>query len=223
MKLPVLKTLLQSLLFAKENFFLFSLFVLANFALMMGGSFWGGWTNPAFFAFLLLAYCLWIVFFRVCFNKKPLFEFKHLGSSLVPSARILLIILLFFIAWVVIVYILAFLGVPLDFFEQSINNSKIVDAIVAVIFIVFSPIILYRPYFAWIASVIDRNKNISFAFNQTKGNYFQMLFIFVLINGLVFVFDVLDINVWFNYFISSILFTFFNVVLAKSYEFFFKV
>ncbi len=221
MKLPVINVLSDSLTYMVENYKIAASFAMINFVLLLVSSILGGWTNLSFLFSLSLIYVLWVAYFRLYFQKKPLIDYKSVTHSLMPSTKILLFMFLFGIILVFLPYIFIYLGLPIDFMEQYIDDSYLLNLVLIFLFLLVSPNVLYRPYFAWIGSVVDRNKSIRFAFNHTKGNYFRFLFILIFINALMFFVHSVCPFEWIELLFVSVIFTYFNIVLAKSYEFFF--
>ncbi len=221
MKLPVIDIIEDSFVYAIKKIKNISVFALANFVLMFVGDLCGGWTHPIFFLFLILSYMLWVVFFRHYFKTEPYFDIGAAFHSLNPSIKIVLMMFFVGLIFVFLPYIFIALGIPFDYLEQYIDNSHFLTLILGLMFLFLAPIILYRPYFAWIGSVLDKNYSLKFAYSNTKGNYFRFLFILLFVGALLFFADLTQMPLWLEYLWVSFVFAYFNVILAKSYEFFF--
>lgn len=223
LKLPVLQTFKLSSDYCGQNLKTIIPFIGSNCLALLALDYAGGWKSPVFLAVLLFLYILWSIFFRVYFNKKPLFLAKSFTDSLAPSTKILLIMFAFGTVLVFLPYILVMLGLPVNFLEKYMDNSHTVDICLNLLFLAVAPQIFYRPYFAWISSTIGRNKSLRFAFDKTKNNYWQLFTITFFINVLMLAVALWVSNIFIQYLLASIIFTYFNVVLAKSYDFFFKI
>ena len=88
-----------------------------------------------------------------------------------------------------------------------------------------SPLILYRPFMAWISSVIGRSGLLKTAFAKTEGNYWRFVAmaavfnaVFVVFEGLDEMFDLPDAALMVVY---APLLVYFNAAIARTYEFFF--
>ena len=88
-----------------------------------------------------------------------------------------------------------------------------------------SPLILYRPFMAWISSLIGRSGLLKTAFAKTEGNYWRFVamaaifnVVFVVFEGLDEIFDLPDAILMLVY---APLLVYVNVATAKTYEFFF--
>lgn len=250
-KLSIKITLEQSLNYFRNNLKNVAYFSLVNYVLLfLGieiirplGSFFppqfavGGIGvdvigNVIFFIWAIVFYVFWCFFFRFYYDRKPYLLFKKIADSLVPSTKILFMTFIFATILVVLPYIPLFIGLPFDvidrytyFLKEYMQDTKLVDLGLNCLLILVSPVILYRPFMAWISALIGRSGQLKTALIRTKGNYWQFVAIIALFNFLLVAFERLsnwvpvpDIIYWF---IASPIFVFFNIVIAKSYDFFF--
>ena len=88
-----------------------------------------------------------------------------------------------------------------------------------------SPLILYRPFMAWISSVIGRSGLLKTAFAKTEGNYWRFVAMAAIFNAAFVVFEGLDemfdLPAAAPMVIYAPLLVYFNAAIAKTYEFFF--
>ena len=88
-----------------------------------------------------------------------------------------------------------------------------------------SPLILYRPFMAWISSVIGRSGLLKTAFAKTEGNYWRFVAMAAIFNAAFVVFEGLDemfdLPAAAPMVIYAPLLVYFNTAIAKTYEFFF--
>lgn len=191
------------------------------------------WKTFWFWPVLVLMYVLWSALFRYNFERKPYIEVNSLFYSMIPSTKILVLSVLVVSAILLlpigVLFIpnlpVEFLNVYSRFLNQAMNESDIIDSIVNLVVIIFSPFILYRPMLAWIAAILGRSGSLKFAWEKTKGNYWEFLLLAIIIdlsfavlyNGIL----ALGGNVIVALLPISVLVIYFNIVLAKVYEFFF--
>ena len=157
---------------------------------------------------------------------------KKIFDTLLPSTRILVLSL-------VIIILLAFipLAIPfvsgnspwvdsyIDHLQKYIDDTQTMSVVIAVIMMIISPFIFFRPMMAWIGSLIGRSSRISTAFTRTKGNYLQFLSLAIIFISLDVLIEYIDYKFsfgkWLIMFFGSFLAIIMNVVLAKAYEYFF--
>ena len=89
-----------------------------------------------------------------------------------------------------------------------------------------SPLILYRPFMAWISALLGRNRTLKFAWSRTRNNYLPLLIIALIMNLAGLLADefgrfneAADI---FSLLLLSALMVYFNIVIAQIYTFFFE-
>lgn len=250
-KLSIRRTLEQSVGYVSDNLKNIIYFSLANYILLVLGieiirplgSFFppqfavGGIGvdvigNVIFLIWTIVFYIFWCFFFRFYYDRKPYILFKKIADSLVPSTKILFMTFVFATILVVLPYIPLFMGLPFDvidrytyFLKEYMQDTKLVDLGLNCLLILVSPVILYRPFMAWISAVIGRSGQLKTALIKTKGNYWQFVAVIALFNFPLLVLERLsswlsipDVIYWF---VASPIFVFFNIVIAKSYDFFF--
>ena len=123
-------------------------------------------------------------------------------------------------------FALPFLGLgDTDYYLRFLNDKQTLDAVMGVVSIFIAPFLFFRPFFAWIGSVLGRNGNLRFAMNRTKGNYWQIVSLLLILNiPFVIVEQVsqaLDFPNYLLFLLLSPLIVYANLVIARSYEFFF--
>lgn len=231
-KLPIEKLFKDSFQYFETNLKAMLMFSAGNFIILLCTHFLGNIQNPLFLLVALGAYAFWAFFFRFYFEKKPYFLFRSLVDSLGPSSKIVFMFFVFvtILMWLPLVPL--FLGFEVhyidaytNFLEKYMEESKAVDLGLNVVFVFVAPILFYRPMFAWISSVIGRNGNLKFAWNKSKGNYWQMLLLVLIMNS-VFVFsafckNTLGLNGFLVILLLSPITVYFNIIIARSYAFFF--
>lgn len=105
------------------------------------------------------------------------------------------------------------------------QESDMVDLGLSLVLMLASPVIIYRPFLAWISALIGRSGSLRSAWNRTRHNYWEFLLVALIFNfGFVAVqqFSSLvkaPLSVMLA--VLSPIVVYFNVVMAKSYEFFF--
>ena len=210
-----------------------SLFTIVHVVLLIiGFKFINGWHDKLFLLWIIPYYAFWCYFFRFYFDRKPYLMTKKIFDTLLPSTRILVLSL-------VIIILLAFvpLAIPfvsgnspwvdsyIDHLQKYIDDTQTMSVVIAVIMMIISPFIFYRPMMAWIGSLIGRSGLLSTAFARTKGNYWQFLLQSIIFNAIFCLVKFLDkaflMSGWLFIFGVSVVTVFFNIVLAKMYEYFF--
>lgn len=249
-KLPVRRILEISVEYVRNNLKTMMAFTLANFFLLVlgieiirplaafllpqvsvGGIGVDLIGNVAFLLWSAGFYIFWCFFFRFYYDRHPYLMFRKIFDSLVPSTKILFMTFLFVTILAVLPYAPLFMGMPLDkadeymHFLDSIPDLKMLDFFLTFILILVSPLIFYRPFMAWISAVIGRSGLLKTALLKTRGNYWNFVAIMALFNVPVLLLEQLtklisggDFIFWF---LVSPLIVLFNVVIAKSYDFFF--
>lgn len=228
-KLQVFEILKDSWLYCVNNPKIVLIFTLLNYLIMVAGFY--TWKSVILFPILLGAYVFWSYFFRMYFNRKPYLQLSPIFYSMVPSTKIVVLSLLFLTLLVVLPYAPLFLGFSADFndrymqfLQRYMQDSDWVDLGLNVMLVLVSPWLIYRPFLAWISALIGRSGKLRFAWEKTKGNYFEFLLISVLFNLISMLLlqlsQALTMPIAVLLFLMSPLFLYLNVVMAKLYEFF---
>ena len=109
---------------------------------------------------------------------------------------------------------------------QNIEGDVVNQFIFSGILLIASPIIIARPFFAWMSSLQGLNGSFKKAFRKTQGNYWRFLFIMVFLNIPCVIFyevdKVLCLNGWLSTFVCAGFFVYFNLAFAKMYDFFYE-
>lgn len=223
-KLPVAFILSDSFKYFNSKPLAMLVFSVLNYITVVIGVY--TWRTPGFFVLLIFAYALWCYFFRFYFDKKPYLQLKSMGSSLAPSTKILFLSFAVMTLLILLPFALPFLGLgDTDYYLRFLNDKQTLDAVMGVVSIFIAPFLFFRPFFAWIGSVLGRNGNLRFAMNRTKGNYWQIVSLLLILNiPFVIVEQVsqaLDFPNYLLFLLLSPLIVYANLVIARSYEFFF--
>lgn len=255
-KIDVLKQLKKSLNFCLVNSKHMLILTGINFFFLWFIKFLaGGFSNPLFLPWLILYYIFWSVFFRVVFDKKPYFEMKIIGSSVVPSSKMFILTFIVIMSLIILPVLPLYVALPFDlskssiefidkyslFIQKYMEDSETLDFLMSLVFVFLSPIIFYRPFFAWISSLVGGIASIRYAFGKTRGNYWRFFLAGIIMNISIVIakefsyllgklsgigFPSLNIEddvYWFCFFIFlSFLLVFYNVFFAKAYVFFYK-
>ena len=201
---PVAETFLASWRYCRENRRHIAVFTLVNWLLLLlGFKFMGGTGNILFIFWCVLYYLFSCFFFRFYYNRRPYLLTHKIFDSLVPSTKILFLTLI----------------------QEYMDENKLYDMGLALVLLLVSPIIFFRPMMAWISSVIGRSGSLRNAWRRTKGNYLRFLavvFLFIAAAYLVQEADVLSrADSWLAWTLLAPLIIYCNVFLAKSFDFFF--
>ena len=109
-----------------------------------------------------------------------------------------------------------------NFLRKYLNE---LDWVMLLILLLISPLILYRPFMAWISSVIGRSGQLKTAFARTEGNYWRFVAMGIVFNAIFIVFEylnrIIEVPQILMMLVYAPLLVYFNVVIAKAYEFFF--
>ncbi len=187
--------------------------------------------NILFLLWSIGFYIFWCFFFRFYYNRHPYLLLKKIAESLIPSTKILVTLLIFATIISVLPYMPPFMGMPLEMadsylqFLENMQKIQLSDAFLTIFVTLVAPFLLYRPFMAWISAVIGRSGLIKTAMQKTRGNYWEFVLIIAMFNvtyavldKVVFSLHLPGVVLWF---FASPLIVFFNVVVAKSYDFFF--
>lgn len=231
---PVRDCLSQTWNYVNENKKVFGIFSLVNFLLLMSGFKLLGGMGSIWFVFWCVVY-YWFTcsFFRFYFGRKPFFFSGKVFDSLVPSTKILFLTLALATLLAYLPFLPLFLGLPVDvldeytfsFIQQYVDENNVYDLGIQVVLLFMTPLIFYRPMFAWISSVIGRSGSLRNAWRKTKGNYWRFWLVALVCNVVAVVVSVLDWLLgnsgWLELVLGAILIMFGNVYMAKSFDFFF--
>ena len=228
-KLPLMKILDASVDYCVENVKSVSAFVVVNLLFLLASLLLpGGYANPMFLVWLAVYYVFWCYFFRFYFNRKPYLMFKKICDSLVPSTKILFLTAVFALIFAAFPIVLPFL-LPVEMVDAYTNFLRKylneLDWVIFLILLLISPLILYRPFMAWISSVIGRSGQLKTAFARTEGNYWRFVAMGIVFNVIFIVFEylnrIIEVPQILMMLVYAPLLVYFNVVIAKAYEFFF--
>lgn len=194
-----------------------------------------GFSNPLSMIWLLLYYVFWCGFFRVYYQKKPYFLTMDIFGSMVPSTKIFFITLFAALVLVILPYLPLLMGFNdryLLFFEkymealQNVEGSFLNRLAFTALLILISPLIICRPFFAWISALQGLNGSMRKAFRRTAGNYWNFVTIMLILNipcVLIYEIDLyLDCHGWLAGTFYSLFFLYYNLVYAKLYDFFYN-
>ena len=190
------------------------------------------WDTLLLWPILALLYVVWGMFFRFYFNRKPYFVAKVFFQSLVPSSKVVVLSVVVGTILIVLPFVPLFVSTSAEFNEQytrflqgDIEGVGILLLIANVLFLAVSPLIVYRPFLAWIAALIGRSGSLKLAWEKTKGNYANFLIVAAGFNAGVMLVHGVVLLLGGNNYVSMLfvapLMVFFNVMTAKMFEFFF--
>lgn len=211
-------------------FWLANLILLGIFSLIPKG-----FSNPYSMLWLLVYYVYWCGFFRLYYQKKPYFFTKEIFGSMVPSTKIFFITLFAAFLLVILPYLPLLMGFNdsyLIFFErymealQNVEGSLLNRMAFTIVLILISPLIICRPFFAWISALQGYNGSMRKAFRKTEGNYWNFVTVMFLLNlpcALIYELDLyLSCHGWLSGVFYSLFFLYLNLVFAKMYDFFYN-
>ena len=217
--------------YCKKNSNMLLIFTVFNYLLCSAMVY--SWKTFWLWPLALVMYVLWGGLFRYYFERKPYFEYRVLFYSMVPSTKIVVLsVLVFSLIFLFPVLILFIPNLPNEFASNYANflrvamqQTDILDVIVNLVVMIFSPVILYRPMLAWIAALLGRSGSLRFAWEKTQGNYWEFLLLAIIINlSVAFLYNGILLvggNIYIALVPISVLVVYFNIVIAKLYEHFF--
>ncbi len=190
------------------------------------------WKTFFFWLVLVLMYVLWGMFFRYYLKRKPYFDLEAFFYSLVPSTKIVVLAVAIASILIVLPIVPLFFNLSPEFNEGyarflqgDFEQEGMLILLADLVFILLSPLIVYRPFLAWISSLSGRSGSLRLAWNKTKGNYKEFLLIAVITNFSVAILRWLILKFGANDYITLVVLApvmvYFNVLSAKAYEFFF--
>lgn len=230
-KLPLTEVLAGAWRYCSTHPKASGIFAVLNY-IVCAGAFYS-WKTIWFWPVLAAMYVLWGALFRYYFRRQPYVAAGPLFASMVPSSKILVLTVMVVTLLVVLPILPLFLPhMPPEFIDKYsyflqtyMQEEDVVDALINVVITLLSPLILYRPVFAWISSLIGRSGLLKSAFEKTQGNYWELLLLAIIINlsmSVIF-YGALKagIEIWATMLPLSVLVMYYNIVLAQCYEFFF--
>ena len=225
-KLPLFKILDEAFNYLAGNLKAAGIFALVNYVLCCLCIY--SWKTIWFWFVVGALYILWSVFFRFYFGRQPYFLWRPLLYSMVPSTKILVLSTVLVTLLLALPVVPLFLGVDASynqFLQKYMQDSDVINALTNLAVVLLSPWIIYRPFLAWISAVTGRSGSLKNAWVRTRGNYWEFLLLGVIMNlttsGLYYGLAHLGIGYGLSLVVISPLIVYYNVVLAKIYEFFF--
>ena len=231
-KLDVQKTLANSWEYCLKNYRTMSLFTLGHLAFFVAFEVMHRWKSPLFIPWLVLYYIFNVSFYRFYFNKKPYFALKASAHSLIPSTKIIFITILLLFILLFLPFIPLFLSNNIELLDKytslldaGIDKSKSIDLATNLIMIFISPIILFQPFMAWIASIMERSPLLKTAFQKTRGNYWPFVLLSLIMNLPYMLYSQIEfyfhIHTYIALLLNSPLIVYFSVILGECYKFFY--
>ena len=228
-KLPLAEVMGNSWNYCNHNPKAVALFAGLNY-LVCTAAFYG-WKTVWLWLILMVMYVLWGAFFRYYFNRKPYLVLRPLLISLVPSTKIVVLSVLLVTAFLLLPFAILFIPhLPPQFVEPYTaflqsnmqTDNEVLNALVNLVMVLFSPLIFYRPMMAWISTLLGRSGSLRFAWSKTKGNYWEFLLLAVVIDlSVTFIYKavlLLGGNVYVALLPLSVLIVYFNVVVAQIWQ-----
>lgn len=229
-KLPLKDILVASWQYCLDSWQRTSFFVAVAYFVSAMALF--SWKSFFFWPILFLMYILWGMFFRYYLKRKPYFDFKAFFYSLVPSTKIVVLSVAIASVLIVLPIVPLFFNLSPEFNEGyarflqgDFEQEGMLVLLADLVFILLSPLIVYRPFLAWISALAGRSGSLRLAWNKTRGNYKEFLLIAVITNFSVAILRWLILKFGANDYITLVVLApvmvYFNVLSAKAYEFFF--
>lgn len=228
-KLPLAEIMRNSWSYCNHNPKAVALFAGLNYLVCAAAFF--GWKTLWLWLILIAMYVLWGAFFRYYFNRKPYLLLRPLFVSLVPSTKIVVLSVLLVTAFLLLPFAILFIPrLPPQFVEMYTaflqsnmqTDNEVLNMLVNLVMVLFSPVIFYRPMMAWISTLLGRSGSLRFAWSKTKGNYWEFLLLAVVIDlSVTFIYKavlLLGGNVYVALLPLSILIVYFNVVVAQIWQ-----
>ena len=221
------------------DFMAMGIFSVANFVLLALSVYGvGGTKHPLFLLLLLLMYVFWGVFFRFYFQKKPYLQLKPFVRSLVPSIKVVFVTVVVVWAFMLLPYIPLLFGLSSDnlggrylekylfFLQKYMQDTNLVDLGIYLSLVFVMPLILFRPLLAWVAAILGRRGSLTTAWSKTKNNYWQFAQIAFLMNIPMLILDYLADFSRVTEILSLLFFAplmvYYNLVIARIYDFFYQ-
>lgn len=229
-KLPLKTILEQSFYSFRDDAKINGLFVLITY--IVGAAALGTWKSLLFWPVLVIAYVLWGTSFRYYLKRRPFFDYKALFNSLVPSTKIVVLSLVIITILMLLPLLPLFMNLSPEFnreytrfLQGDFEHTNLLILLADFVFLFISPIIVYRPFLAWISALAGRSGSLRFAFEKTKGSYLEFLLLAIVTNFSViggrWVILQFGGNDYVTMLLAAPLLVYFNIMFVKAYEFFF--
>ncbi len=229
-KLPLGSLFKDSWLYCRQHWREMSLFSAVFYLLFSAVVYL--WSKPIFIPLLMVIYVFWGCFFRYYFNRKPYIQLQALFSSLIPSTKIVVVsvvvtLFLLFLPFAPVLMKLSgkYIEIYNMFLVKYMQDDDVIGAVVNLLLVVLSPLLVFRPFMAWISALIGRSVSLKSALLRSRGNYWEFLLLGVLISLSFSIICQLPAEFGVPYPISLLayapLVTYFNVLQAKIYDFFY--
>lgn len=240
LKIRLISLLQDSLAYILANKKFVSCVAVINMVYMLVLKSLGGIANPFSIIWITTYYLFWCWFYRYYYHLKPYLMDKAILGSLSPSTKALVLMFLVTMCIIFLPMVPLFLGfndIYLNFYEQytaaieSLATPKDIWAsladisIICFILALLAPILICKPYLAWISSLRGTNASFKKAEDRMKGNYRTfviisalLLFPEALIDRVDAIFGLQD---WLSYIGGTLIFVYTNVLFAKIYDFFY--
>lgn len=218
-------------------------FSLVNFAFLIIYEYAvGASSSVLFLPWICLYYAFWFAFFRYYYQRRPYVFTKKIFGTLVPSTKIIMLMVLLMSVIVFAPFIPLFLGYNQDyavFVDKYVAKIQILGnhnmqygsenlsfaLLLYSILLIFTPNVIIRPMFAWISSLIGRSGSIRNAFSNSRGNYLQLLCLsvifevpMIIVEQVCTIFAINPVVMWIG---LSPLLVLSNIMIAKLYDHFF--
>ena len=239
--LSIPELLRETQLYIRGNFrFVLCVFLINMVYMLCFKTLEGGISNPLSLFWIISYYIFWCFFYRYYYNLRPYLGGKEVFGSLAPSAKAMVIIFFLGITIAVLPMLPLFLGFDdlyMDIYENYLSAFGAMSAkgdssvplkvilLAYAIFALVSPVLICKPYLAWISSLRGRNASFKKVKDRTKGNYWA----FVIISAMLLFPEALAAHLdkvwncrsWLDYTVSTIIFVYTNIIFAKIYDIFY--
>lgn len=199
-----------------------------------------GIQNPTSIVWFVTYYIFWCFFYRYYYGLKPYFLSNAMLGSLAPSTKALFVLAALAMGIALAPMIPLFLGfddVYMDIYERYLQPATEMAAkgdivltlpetlVTYSVLTLLAPVLICKPYLAWIASLRGQNASFRKVSDKIKGNYGQFVVISACLlfpEGICTQLDhYLNLQNWLDYTGSTIIFIYTNIVFAKIYDFFY--
>ncbi len=240
-KLSVRHLIASTNKYIKENpLFVLCLVVINMVFMLVFKSIPNGISNPISLILIVAYYVFWCAFFRYYYHLKPYVQPRALFGSMGASAKALVVMSLVAMAILWLPLLPVFLGYDDAYLSQyeryisavenmsnpgEIGTSLADMAIIYGILALLSPILICKPYMAWISSLRGTNASFRKAGDKLRGNYIPLAILsFLLLYPQALgseIDNIFHLQNWFNYTLSIIVFVYSNIIFAKMYDWFY--